>query len=147
MFSKKTSEIKGGKAMTIVGEGVVIEGKFYSPGSTRIDGMVSGDITSEKEFIVGKEGKVEASVKTKNAVIAGILKGEMIASGEVEITSTGKFVGTLTQKDALLTISKGGVFKGENIISTKQEIFKIDKSDKIISIDKDTAVSEQNTSK
>jgi len=125
MFSKKTPELKGSKAMTIVGEGVVIEGKFYSPGSTRIDGMVYGDIISEKEFIVGKEGKVEASVKTKNAVIAGTLKGEMIASGEVEITSTGKFVGTLTQKDALLTISKGRILLLLNKIPASNKILKM----------------------
>jgi cytoskeletal protein CcmA (bactofilin family) len=42
----------------------------------------------------------------------------MNATGEVEISSTGKFVGNLTQKEALLTISKGGLFKGESIISS-----------------------------
>jgi cytoskeletal protein CcmA (bactofilin family) len=49
----------------------------------------------------------------------------MISAGEVETTATGKFSGNLIQKDALLTISKGGLFKGESVISENQDIFKI----------------------
>lgn len=123
MFSKKANDTKGSKVLTIIGEGVKIEGKLYSPGSIRIDGTVNGEIVAEKEIVIGKEGKVEANVKTTNATIAGILKGELIASGEVEITSTGKFFGNLVQKDASLIIEKGGVFKGESIFSENKEIF------------------------
>lgn len=130
MFSKKNIDSHLSKALTVIAEGVSIEGKIFSRGSTRIDGRVTGEIVSEKEFVVGKEGKVEASVKTTNAVIAGSFKGEMVAAGEVEITSTGRFVGNLIQKDALFTVSKGGLFKGESIISNDQEIFKISVPDK-----------------
>jgi cytoskeletal protein CcmA (bactofilin family) len=130
MFSKKEIEAPGSKTLTIISEGVKIEGKIYSKGSTRIDGYVIGEIISEKEFIVGKEGKVEANVKTCNAVIAGSFKGEMISAGEVEITATGKFLGNLVQRDALLTISKGGFFEGKCVISENQDIFKINELDK-----------------
>jgi cytoskeletal protein CcmA (bactofilin family) len=127
MFSRKekTSVTGSGKTLTIIGEGVVISGNLYSPGITRIDGKVTGEIIAEKELIIGKEGKVEAKIKTKDATIAGSFKGNIIASGEVEITSTGKFVGHLIQKDALLTIEKGGVFRGESVISEDQKIFEI----------------------
>ena len=124
MFSKKDSENVMSKTLTIIAEGVFIQGKIFSHGTTRVDGKVNGEIISEKEFIIGKEGKVNANVKTSNAIISGYFKGEMIASGEVEITSTGRFVGNLIQKDALLTISKGGLFNGKSVISDNQEIFK-----------------------
>lgn len=124
MIGKKDMDAVSSKTLTVIAEGVFVEGKITSMGATRVDGRVKGEITSEKEFIIGKEGKVEASVKTSKATIAGSFNGEMIASGEVEITATGKFVGNLTQKDALLTIQKGGLFKGESIISDNQEIFK-----------------------
>ena len=118
MILKKEPEIKGSKTLTIIAEGVTIDGKVNSPGSTRIDGTIKGELISDKEVIIGKEGKVNANVQTRNAVIAGSFKGEMNASGEVEISSTGKFVGNLIQKEALLTIAKGGLFKGESIISS-----------------------------
>ncbi|MBC8389454.1 MAG: polymer-forming cytoskeletal protein [Actinobacteria bacterium] len=130
MFSKKDVETTGSKSLTIIAEGVIVEGKIRSRGSTRIDGKVDGDIVSQKDFIIGKEGKVKATVKTANAVIAGSFQGEMVASGEVEITSTGKFIGNLTQKDALLTVSKGGLFKGESIIAENEEVFKLNYADK-----------------
>jgi cytoskeletal protein CcmA (bactofilin family) len=118
-------ESPGSKTLTIIAEGVKIDGKIYSKGSTRIDGEVSGEIVSENELIIGREGKVEANINTSNATIAGSFKGEMIVSGEIEITATGKFVGNLIQKDAQLTVAKGGLFKGQIIISENQDIFKI----------------------
>jgi len=117
MLLKKDADIKGSKTLTVVAEGVTIEGKINSPGSTRIDGHVKGEIISDKEIVIGKEGKVNANVQTKDAIVAGSFNGEMNASGEVEISATGKFVGNLVQKEALLTIAKGGVFKGESVIS------------------------------
>jgi len=127
MISKKEKKSiqRNDNTLTIIGEGVTIKGNLYSPGITRIDGKVSGEIIAEKELIIGKEGKVEAVVKTNDATISGYFKGNMVASGEVEITPTGKFIGNLTQKDALLTIEKGGVFKGESIISEDQKLFEI----------------------
>lgn len=127
IFSKNENS-KASKTLTVIAEGVRIEGKIYSPGSARIDGTMRGEIISGKELVVGKEGHVEANIKTTNATIAGYFKGDMIASGEVEITSTGKFVGNLIQKDALLTVSRGGVFKGESKISDNAEIFNMDKN-------------------
>ena len=128
MFAKKDSDNNvsvNNKTLTIIAEGVVIEGSLYSPGTTRIDGKVTGEIVAEKEIIIGKEGRVEAKIKTKDAMIAGSFIGNMIASGEVEISATGKFTGSLIQKDALLTIEKGGLFKGESVISEDQKIFEI----------------------
>jgi cytoskeletal protein CcmA (bactofilin family) len=118
MIFKKAPEIKGSKTLTVIAEGVTIEGKINSPGSTRIDGTIKGEVISDKEVIIGKEGKVNANIQTRNAVIAGSFNGEMNATGEVEISSTGRFIGNLIQKEALLTIAKGGLFKGESIISS-----------------------------
>ena len=118
MLSRKNPDVKGSKTITVIAEGVTVDGKINSPGSTRIDGTVTGELVADKEIVIGKEGKVDATVRTKDAIIAGSFKGEMIASGEVEISPTGKFIGNLIQKDALLTISKGGLFKCQSIIGT-----------------------------
>ena len=117
MFTVNGGEEKG---VTVIADGVKIEGKFYSPGTTRIEGNVTGDIESGGRLTIGKDGKVESNIKTKDAVIAGVFKGEMLASGEVEITSTGKFEGNLIQNDPRLMISKGGVFQGNSIVNGKK---------------------------
>ena len=58
MFSKKEGESVMSKTLTIIAEGVTVEGKIFSHGSTRVDGNVNGEIISEKELIIGKEGKI-----------------------------------------------------------------------------------------
>ncbi len=131
IFSKKEN-IRGSKTVTIIAEGVRVQGDIISPGSTRIDGSLKGKIVSQKELVIGKDADVEAAVKTTDVIIAGTFKGDMVASGEVEITPTGSFIGTLTQKDALLTVSKGGVFKGESLISDDSGVFKFDEEIKDI---------------
>ena len=103
------------KNITVITEGVKIEGKLDCPGSVQIDGEVVGDIKSEGTLTIGKNAKVESNIKTKDAIIAGYFKGDIKASGQVEITSTGRFIGDLIQDKTLLTIEKGGLFKGKSI--------------------------------
>lgn len=126
MSGKREPESPGSRGLTIIEEGVFIEGKIYSKGSTRINGIVKGEVISEKELIIGIEGKVEAKIKTNTSKILGSFKGEMIASGEVEITATGRFIGKLIQKGTLLTVQKGGLFKGQSIVADDQDIYKIE---------------------
>lgn len=118
MFRVKTY---GNNNSTVIAEGVKIEGKLFSRGPTRINGSVMGDIKSENVLTIGKNGKVESNIKTKDAIIAGSFKGKLEASGEVEITSTGRFTGNLTQKGGHFSISKGGLFSGRCIIEDGED--------------------------
>jgi cytoskeletal protein CcmA (bactofilin family) len=137
MLSRRGDEIKGTKNMTIISEGVQIDGKINCPGSLRIDGSAKGEIIVGKDIVIGKEGNVEATARTVNATIAGTYKGDMTSSGEVEITSTGKFIGNLIQKDALLTIARGGLFKGESTLSSDSNVFEPENEKKDIEVDTD----------
>jgi cytoskeletal protein CcmA (bactofilin family) len=69
---------------------------------------------------IEKEGNVNAKANVKDAVISGHFKGDIIASGSVGITSSGRFVGNLTQENAMLSVKKGGLFKGKSIIARKK---------------------------
>ena len=103
------------KNINIVAEGVKIEGNLNYPGSVQIDGEVVGDIKSGGTLTIGKNAKVESNIKTIDAIIAGYFKGDIQASGQVEITSTGRFIGDLIQDKTLLTIEEGGLFQGKSI--------------------------------
>ena len=103
------------KNITIITEGVKIEGKLDFPDSVQIDGEVVGDIKSGGTLTIGKNAKVESNIKTRDAIIAGYFKGDTQASGQVEITSTGRFIGDLIQDKTLIIIEKGGCFIGKSI--------------------------------
>lgn len=112
------------KNVDIIAEGVKIEGTLNFPGSVQIDGEVVGDIKSGGTLTISENAKVQSNIKTTDAIIAGYFKGDIQASGQVEITSTGRFIGDLIQGKTLLTIEKGGVFKGKSI-TTKAKIKKL----------------------
>jgi cytoskeletal protein CcmA (bactofilin family) len=103
------------KNVDIIAEGVKIEGTLNFPGSVQIDGEVSGEIKSGGTLTISENAKVQSNIRTTDAIIAGYFKGDIQASGQVKIKSTGRFIGDLIQDKTLLTIEKGGVFKGKNI--------------------------------
>jgi len=107
--------------ISLISEGVKIDGKLNFAGSVKIDGEVIGDIKVEGTLTIGKNAKVESNIQTKDVVISGYFKGEMHVSGQIEITSTGKFIGDLIQDNALLIIEKGGLFKGKSITDADKE--------------------------
>jgi cytoskeletal protein CcmA (bactofilin family) len=105
-----------GQEITIISDDVKIDGKLRFSRSAKIDGEVSGDIKSDETLTIGRNAKVKASIKTNNAVISGYFEGKMHASGQVEIKSTGRFIGDLIQTSSNLILERGGVFKGKSII-------------------------------
>lgn len=118
MFSKNN----GANSLTVIAEGVKIEGKISFLGSARINGTIVGDIISKEALVIGKEGKVESKIKAKDIVVSGYLKGEITASGLVKITPGGRFIGNLIQEKAMLSIEKGGLFQGKSIVSEKKDL-------------------------
>ena len=112
----------GNSHMSTISEGVEIEGKIHFSGPVKIDGSVIGDIISEETLTIGKAGIVESNIKTKNIIISGKLSGNISASGLVEITSTGRLKGNISQEDAMLKIEKGGMFRGKSIIKENEVV-------------------------
>ena len=110
-----------GENITKISEGAKIKGKLYFPGSVEIAGEVIGDIKCEGTLTVNREAKVESNVETKDAIISGNFKGKMHVSGQIEIKSTGKFIGDLIQNNLLLVIEKGGLFKGNSLTEVDKD--------------------------
>ncbi len=119
MFGTKTNG--GSNNTTVIAEGVKIEGKLFTQGAARINGTVMGNIKSENVLTIGKNGAVESNIIAKDAIIAGSFKGKLTASGEVEITSTGRFIGDLVQRSGHFSINKGGLFSGRCIIEDGED--------------------------
>lgn len=130
LFNKNEGEMKN-NLIIIISEGAKIGGNINGSGILKINGEVIGDIKSKNEVSIGREGRVEANIKTKDATIDGHFIGEMKASGHVSITSTGRFEGILIQENSSLSISKGGLFKGKSVIIDKNNVLKLGDNSKI----------------
>ena len=52
------------------------------------------------KLVIGEKGVVNANVQTVDAIIMGHYDGNMIATGNVEITATGRVSGNITDRFA-----------------------------------------------
>jgi cytoskeletal protein CcmA (bactofilin family) len=96
--------------LTVVGDNARMEGKFDIADSIQIECEVGGEVNVGGKLVIGEKGVVNANVQTVDAIIMGHYEGNMIATGDVEITETGRVSGNI--KTDSLVISKGGFFNG-----------------------------------
>jgi cytoskeletal protein CcmA (bactofilin family) len=94
----------------VLGDTARIEGTFEIADSIRVECEVAGELTVGGKLTIGEKGAVRARVETVDAVIRGRYEGDLVATGHVEITATGRVTGTITTNS--LTIALGGYFDG-----------------------------------
>src|SRR3989454_12082000 len=96
--------------LTVVGDRARMEGKFDIADSIQIECEIGGEMNVGGKLVISEKGVVNANVQTVDAVIMGHYQGNMIATGNVEITDSGRVTGNITTDS--LVISKGGFFNG-----------------------------------
>ena len=100
-----------GAMNTIIGKGTKIEGTMDVTQSLRIDGSFKGSLNTNDTLIVGSTGELmDVTLKVKNAIIGGMVKGNVTATNKVTLESTSRLEGDLTAK--LLIIEEGALFSG-----------------------------------
>lgn len=109
MFNKK-EEIDTTRIDTIIGKDTTINGTIEAKGILRIDGKIIGKLNTNGDIIISASGTAEAEVKCRSISIAGVLRGNVEASGLLEIEPSGKLYGDISV--AKLSIGDGAVFHG-----------------------------------
>ncbi len=95
---------------TIIGAGTEFIGDLHTKDTTRVDGIIRGNIQSEGNVIIGTNGQVEGNVDAVDVSIAGMIKGDMTAKNRIEVLSTAHIEGNITTKS--LCIDEHAVFQG-----------------------------------
>lgn len=95
---------------TVVGETILVSGNLNGDEDLLVLGKVEGTITLTKTLHVQESGIVKANVTVKNAVISGIVVGNITASDSVELTEQGRMVGDI--KAPRIIIVEGASFRG-----------------------------------
>jgi len=98
------------ESTSVIGEGSVFEGTFQVTGSLRVDGKFKGELDISETLVVGKNGFVDAEVRTKSAVVAGTIKGDLNASEKITLQSGSRLEGEMVTSK--LVIEEGVSFQG-----------------------------------
>ena len=111
---------KNSKNLSIIDKELRIEGSISSSGKLIIKGQVTGTIEGDV-VIIAEDGQVDSSsTKVSSMTIGGNFKGELIASKELIILSTGTCAGKVECKD--LIVENGGVLNAEVTCKTTSKI-------------------------
>jgi cytoskeletal protein CcmA (bactofilin family) len=104
-------EIKEGNLSGFVGSGTVVTGEANFKALMRVDGHLSGRITSNTgTLIVGANGKVDANIEVAIAIVHGTVNGDIIATQRLELGRAAKLNGNI--QTASLVIEPGALFEG-----------------------------------
>ena len=96
----------------VLGKSMVIKGEIHSEEDLTIDGQVQGSIdVPEHRLTIGATGKVEVdTVRAREVVVVGSLKGSIDATDKVLIRKDAQLVGDV--QTAGIVIEDGAFFKG-----------------------------------
>ncbi|PIW36503.1 MAG: hypothetical protein COW24_04810 [Candidatus Kerfeldbacteria bacterium CG15_BIG_FIL_POST_REV_8_21_14_020_45_12] len=124
MFSKEEDGTEHGMvsagettAQTVIGPTVKVEGVFESEDNILIEGHVTGTIRTTKNLTVGKDASIEADVSAENMHIAGEVKGNIVATHIIELTSTARIIGDI--ETDIISIETGAMVQGRCVSGTK----------------------------
>src|ERR1044072_2104553 len=100
----------GGMGTTVIGESILISGKLTGDEDLTVRGRVEGELTLSKTLIVETTGVVKANVAVKNAIISGVVVGNINATESVELTREGRMVGDIHSPRVIIV--DGASFRG-----------------------------------
>jgi cytoskeletal protein CcmA (bactofilin family) len=96
--------------INLISNGTEITGDVKSNGDIRIDGLLTGNLTTKGKVVIGPTGKVKGEVYCKNSEVSGTVDGKICVSQLLTLKTDSKVSGDiLTFK---LSIEPGAKFTG-----------------------------------
>jgi cytoskeletal protein CcmA (bactofilin family) len=111
MFGKKEDKPVGPNAMNQFGQGTFINGDISTEGDVRIDGKVTGLVTSKSKVVLGATGLIEGDVICQNAYIDGRVTGNIEVADLLILSATAHVTGDIKIKK--LVVQEGAKFFGK----------------------------------
>ncbi|WP_418179041.1 bactofilin family protein [Aliarcobacter lanthieri] len=103
---------------TIITAGTEIRGDIKLSCNLYIDGYFEGNIVSEQEINIGKEGKIKGEIIALRVIVQGLAEGSINAD-RVDIKPDGKVTGSVISEE--FVIEAKGIFEGNSLVKRSEE--------------------------
>jgi cytoskeletal protein CcmA (bactofilin family) len=97
-----------------VGEKLSIKGEIVGEGDLELAGRFEGIINVNGRVLVGERAEVDADISASTIVVGGKVRGNLNATGRVEIRPQGVLTGNL--KSGSFAAADGALVKGEIVV-------------------------------
>jgi cytoskeletal protein CcmA (bactofilin family) len=101
----KQSDLNG-----FLDSGSHLQGELRFDASFRIDGKLTGSVTSEGDLIVGESGEIDGEIRVGQIFVSGTVRGKIQATRKVQIAPNGKIFAEIDTP--ALVIEDGATFEG-----------------------------------
>ena len=95
----KPKQTKNANVGTLIGAKTRINGDVEFTGGLHCDGYINGNVkgdSNENTFLsVSQQGAIEGSVIAPNVILNGIVKGDIDATGRVELGANARVLGNV----------------------------------------------------
>lgn len=95
---------------TFISKGTVIDGNIETAGNFRIEGKLTGNLSSRAKVALGPVASITGDVKAQNAEIDGEVKGNVTITELLTLKATAVVTGDIST--AKLVVEPGAVFNG-----------------------------------
>jgi cytoskeletal protein CcmA (bactofilin family) len=102
----------------VVGEKIQIHGELTGEGDIHLMGKFHGTIDLVGTVVIGELAQVEADIAATNISVGGHVKGNLVASGRVDLLPTGSVTGNV--KTGSIAAAEGASLHGEIEINRRQ---------------------------
>ena len=113
--------------ISIIGAGMTLEGDSETDGSLRVEGTIRGNVRAGKSVVIGKDGLVDGSIFTQDAVIAGRVSGEIHAISRLELLATSEVSGEI--EAPRMQVEEGAKVQGQVAVGESAGAFKVSQAD------------------
>jgi len=96
--------------INLISNGTEITGDIKSNGDIRIDGLLTGNLTTKGKVVIGPTGKVKGEVYCKNSEVSGNVDGRISVSQLLTLKTDSKISGDIITFK--LSIEPGAKFTG-----------------------------------
>lgn len=101
---------KVGGISTVIGAGAVFVGKFRGTENYVVYGLIEGDCELDGTVVVEEGGRWHGQISASNVIIAGEVKGDVVATTKVELAPTARIAGSIS--GPVVAIAEGAVVQG-----------------------------------
>ncbi|MEO8450450.1 MAG: polymer-forming cytoskeletal protein [Gemmatimonadota bacterium] len=82
--------------LSIIAADLTVTGDLSAEGVVRVEGRVTGNVRAGQQILLSEGGVVDGDLETREAVIAGEVRGTIVVSERLEVQATAMVAGDVT---------------------------------------------------
>ncbi|MEE8241864.1 MAG: polymer-forming cytoskeletal protein [candidate division NC10 bacterium] len=100
----------------VIGKGLVVRGELSGEGNIELGDQFEGKIYLKGSVVVLEGASIQSDISATEIVVAGAVRGNLMATEKVEFSSSGRLFGNVRSK--VLVVREGGRVSGRILSGT-----------------------------